>query len=169
MGEFEARREQILERVEQDIATYGWHIVAVYPREGDEEAPQVAFQYTIGLGPSYSHPELVIVGLSHEATTPILHGLVQDRIAAGERMKLFERDKQVLAEHDAMFLPVPRSEYENWFGVGLVYYQAKVGRALVVEQLVWPSPDNLFPWQMGTDPTFKERQVIFCPPLKGAR
>ena len=53
-------QSNILEKVEKDIESYGWHVLAVFG--GD--LPN--FSYTIGFKETLSHPEIVMSGLSTE-------------------------------------------------------------------------------------------------------
>jgi hypothetical protein len=57
------------------VREFGWTIVYVDDRP--------AFGYTVGLGPTLHHAELIVIGLPEEATSWVLRGAV-DRIRAAK-------------------------------------------------------------------------------------
>ena len=57
-------------KVIHDVETHGWHVVNILP---ESETPGWAF--TIGLGQSFSHAEIVVFGLDSELAHLLLNDL----------------------------------------------------------------------------------------------
>jgi hypothetical protein len=57
-------------RVSSDIASLGWHVIGVL---GDEQGPP--FAYSIGLFKTFSHPEVIILGLQPKVAMPLVNDL----------------------------------------------------------------------------------------------
>lgn len=135
----------------EDVAQYGWHVVAVYA-EGD--APEFAF--SIGLFETYGHPELVIFGLEmHKA-----HGVIascRERIQEGAALEAGQVRTDVLIGYSVAVLPVEQCFYSDYLGSAIGFYDGFDFPAL---QLVWPDKNNRFPWEPEFDESLAHLQVL---------
>lgn len=152
-------------RVEELIADVGWMLQGAFPTSLDPHGH--SWVYTIGLGPSFGHPELVIFGLPFESAAPLLNGL-GDRVAAGESFPPGRRTDVVRPHGDAE-LPVQllevtlRRHRDEWFAVGRRYYREHDLGVPAWLQLVWPDKTGRLPWDDGCDDGIRAAQ-----PLLGA-
>jgi len=140
-----------MKRIHDDVATFGWHVVAVM---SDGQSPEFAF--TIGLFQTHAHPELVVFGLPRKVAHGIFSTCVQ-RIEEGLRLEAGQVRDDILNNYRATFLDVPTRFYPEYFGSGIGFYD---GLDFPVLQLVWPDKDNHFPWDPACDPAFIGTQVI---------
>ena len=69
-----------IERIRSDIEIFGWHVVKVLE---DENGP--GFGYSIGLFQTFSHPEILIVGLRLD----LIHLLINNIGADIKKGKIF--------------------------------------------------------------------------------
>ena len=128
-------------RLAQLIRTHRFAVQYVGEGDGDDEP---AFGYTIGLF-GLGHPELVVVGLSHDRSHGLLDALA--RLVAGGR-------------------DLVAGEELRWDGVGAVvveelpnpgdvvlganrYYQRPAEVSVPAYQLTWAHADGSFPWDDG--------------------
>src|SRR2546428_8917964 len=127
-----------MQRITDDVAKHGWHVVAVNP---DQTSP-IPFSFTVGLFETFDHPELVVFGLPMNAA----HGLFS---ACVERIKqgvLFTADQvrtDLLQKHSVAVFEIDQGFYEEYLGSAIGYYDSLDFPAL---QLVWPDKANRFPW-----------------------
>jgi hypothetical protein len=138
------------EKVASDIREYGWHCLHVAPRAGEEGA---SFSYTIGLVPSYHHPELVIFGLGRDRSHRVLCECV-DMIKSGTQFPVNERVAEVLArDFDVMFKPIRNECFGEYLGTAVRHYGHKEFGAYV---LFWPDKENRFVWESSELPSQSE-------------
>ena len=129
------------EQVASDIHEYGWHCLHVAPRVGEEGA---SFTYTIGLVPSYNHPELMIFGLERERSHSILCECVE-MIKSGRQFPINKRVSDVLArDFDVMFKPIRKERFGEYLGTAVRHYGHEEFGAYV---LFWPDKENRFVWE----------------------
>jgi hypothetical protein len=145
------------------IQQFGWAVVHVVPSEEDP-AGAVPFAYTVGLTAA-GHPELIIAGLPPDLGHQLLNevaGRVHDE---GARFGHGRRVSDVIVDQDLVIL-TGRPTGELWPGAALARY----GRErLRLQQLVWPDPGNLFPWQEGYEPDEFRQPLIDAPSAAMAR
>ena len=132
------------------VREFGWTIVYV------DDKP--AFGYTVGLGPTLEHAELIVVGLPEEATSWVLHGAV-DHIRAGESLLAGSSVAGLIGDFDAFILRVGDEH------LGKLAFAGDVYGALDFEalQIVWPDRDGKLPWQSGADPRLADGQPVLGP------
>ena len=134
--------------VRHSLRKHGWIVTGV---------PGKAF-YTIGLLDRFDHPELAIHGLSPERSGGVLHAAYAS-IENGNRL-----DQPNLVQPgvissksglsmDIMTLAVDPSNFPDWFGQALGYYQAD----LKMIQLLWPDREGRFPGNPDFDEKFKHQ------------
>lgn len=139
--DLEELRRSVLEKVEQDIARYGWHLVLI---PGDEEP---GFLFTIGLWQSYQHPEILLFAPAQDPAG--MAGRVQavaERIGRGERFAPGSRDGEVFGDFPGAFREVQEVWYPYFIGTAMAFYESV---DFPVVQLFWPDADSRFPWEEG--------------------
>ncbi len=142
-----------MKRIFDDVARFGWHVVAVAPRK-DENFLEFAF--TVGLFQTHQHPELILFGLSMKSA----HGVLSTAVQRIEQHLPFEDGQvrsDVLNKYNAAFLAVDPSFYSDYLGSAIGFYDTK---DFPVLQLVWPDRNNHFPWEPECEPAFVRSQVI---------
>ena len=137
MQEHTCNSDEHEKKLLSDIEEYGWHIVAI-PK--DAEGP--AFAYTIGFFATFSHPELIILGLRGETNIQILKNLGSE-IKAGRAFDPGPDYEEVLSGYPVTFRNVLEKNYGEYFGYGIWYYE---GTQFPVLQCVWPDKNNRYPW-----------------------
>ena len=139
--------------IRNHIDEYGWHVVKVF---GEPDAPP--FAYTVGFGPTFGHPEVLIIGLNADldAMHIVLNNLGHD-LKAGRGFKVGQALTHVLPGYRCHLLALKPEAYTEYLGQALDYYGTSKFQAL---QLVWPSPQHKYPWDADLDPTNAFRQPL---------
>ncbi|HLV72840.1 MAG TPA: DUF4262 domain-containing protein [Vulgatibacteraceae bacterium] len=131
------------------VAQYGWSVVLVH---ADDARP--GWAYTVGLWHSHRAPELAMFGGDVYETEEILNRLGRD---AAERRAPADGELRegVVRGRAAAFRSIDPRWYDALFPGAMAFYRRP---PLPMLQVVWPDPENLFPWQPGTDPRFRHSQ-----------
>jgi hypothetical protein len=138
-------------RALDDIERYGCHILTVM--EGDGEP---CFAYSIGIEKKQDKPDLVILGLKSELAHSIINNY-NDRLRNGE---IFEEGKyysDFLGNFDVCFVGVDRKHYDEYFGWG---QWLNNGNNFQMLQMVWPTTDGVWPWNIDKSDFYKWSQPI---------
>ena len=126
-----------IEKIIKDIENFGWHSLFVFDPEGEK----ANFHYTVGLEESYSHPEILIFGLSQDSGHGILTDLVEE-IKSGKPFEPNLKLSEVIGgSFDVMFKPV-RNPLDIEYLAGAQNYYKKNFRAYV---MFWPDKENVLP------------------------
>ena len=141
-----------MKRVFDDVAKFGWHVVAVLP--GADGAPEYSF--SVGFYETYKHAELVIFGLPMESAHGII-GTCLERLEEGAFFEAGQVRSDILKNHSIAVLPVHRTFYRDYLGTAIGFYDRLDFPAL---QLVWPDKSNHFPWEPAYDSSYAGLQVI---------
>jgi hypothetical protein len=142
-----------MKRVHDDVAKYGWHVVAVVPRP-DESFPPFAF--TVGLFETYQHPELIVFCLPMKIAHAVFSTCVE-RIEEGATFVDGQVRSDVLNKYRAAFSTVDPSFYSEYLGTAIGFYDHL---DFPVLQLVWPDRNDHFPWEPHCDANFAEEQPV---------
>lgn len=144
-----AEGETHLVAVRDHIATYGWHVQAVFAGPA-----RLGWVYTIGFGDSLDHPDMVVYGLSDEVATVLLNG-IGDALAEGRTFRLGERYGDFLGDIDIEF----RETLPRWspahFGKANDWY----GSYPTMWQVVLPDRENRFPGDPGEESSVFQLQL----------
>lgn len=133
-------KDKVLDKVESDIAKYGWHCLSVNACEGEDGSP---FTYTIGLQATFDHPEIMIFGLGNDVAHGILTDCV-DLIKRGSRFHPNEEHSGVIGgDYTVVFKKVLDEHLPEYFGVASRYYGITPFSALI---MFWPNKEHHFPW-----------------------
>jgi Domain of unknown function (DUF4262) len=156
MSDFFAEQTEIIQQ-------FGWAVVHVLPSDEDP-ADAVPFAYTVGLTAA-ARPELIIAGLPPDLAHQLLNevaGRVHDE---GAHFHHGRHVTDLIVDQDVVILtgaPTP----DLWPGAALARY----GRgSLRLQQLVWPDPENRFPWQAGYPSEEFHQPLIDAPSVALAR
>lgn len=124
----------------QSVERTGWHTVGV---EWSEDSP--SFLYTIGLGTSWDHPEVIVFGLPNEVAYSIVATVV-DRVREGMSCATPGIHHDLLGDLPVWVRPVHPSQVERYLGYAMGYYRL-VGRPsdLRAVQLFWPDKVGRLP------------------------
>ena len=146
--------EDRLQEFATDIATYGWIVMKV----SANTPPDPDFAYSIGLFQSYSHPEIILVGLPIE----IAHQIINDVGAAireGKRYVAGGTSDEFLERYNVTFRTVPEYQYGAYLGWGRRYYRS---HHFPVLQLVYPDRMGRWPWHEEVSPQFRAAQPVLA-------
>ncbi len=158
------RRDPVLERVKQDVAEHGWHVIKV-ASDGETGPP---FAYTIGLETTFRQPEILVFGLNDDLD--FMHHLLNaigDRMRKGERFAHGDAKTKLLPGYACPFARVPKSAYDEHLGIAMRYHGGTKFRAL---QCYWPDPKKKLPWDPKVMPPILRRQPVLArPDAAGAR
>ena len=127
-------KSTIFEKLENDIAAYGWHVISVF---GDN-FPN--FSYTIGFTETLNHPEIIISGLD----TKLAHLLLNDigeLIKNGQSFKHGQLSNEVLENYSVKFENVTDKDILEYFVAAHRHYGEGNFKAL---QCIWPNKDDNF-------------------------
>jgi hypothetical protein len=142
-----------MQRIIDDVAKFGWHVVAVVPKAG-EQWPEFAF--TVGLHKTYNHPELIIFGLPMKVAHGIFSTCVE-RIEESEPFLEGQVRQDVLNDYDATFVAVAERFYAEYLGSAIGFYE---NADFPVLQLVWPDRNGCFPWDSSAAPDLVHSQPV---------
>lgn len=148
--------KQDRERIKSDIEKFSCHIINVIE---DDDNPE--FTYTVGFYEKFKKPEIIIIGLKQELAHTLLNNIAFDL----ENGKSYEAGKfyeGVLDDFLCYFGEVPKSEYKEYVGYALWYYE---GDNFPLLQLIYPTVKGIFPWQksLPEDAKFFMRTLIELP------
>jgi hypothetical protein len=127
------------------VRQHGWSAVNVY----DADPP---FLYTVGLIPSFNHPELILFGLESQQAHSILSALVR-RIRSGEFFRVSGILSGVLPEGRVIGVrPVHATQHSLYLGRAMAFCMY-VGMMDEIEamQIYWPDKSGKFPFEGGCD------------------
>lgn len=142
------------------VREHGWSVMSVGgggPCDcgdgdcGEDDEPGPAFAYTIGLGHSADHPELLMSGLDHGLMKRSLDR-VASRVVAGHRLAPGDLLEDVLAGVPVVLEQVAAhalGDTVSWSG----WFHRRAPAALAV---VWPDRRGIFAWQPGAPAVLDE-------------
>lgn len=147
--------DPVLDRVRQDVAERGYHLMYVGP--GDGEA---SMAYTVGLWKSWKHPELLVAGHNMDDSEAILSAYAE-AVRHGERFAGDRVDDQRfdlpvafvrIAAAVASDEPLP-----DRFAVAHALDESGEFEAL---QVVTPDSAGRFPWDEDCETAVVQRQPV---------
>ena len=146
--------DTIKEKALANIAQFGLQIISV---SEDGELPP--FSYTLGIEKTLGQPELIVIGLraavAHvalnecywqmkEGMTIAPGTMVADLLGGGFQCQIGE---------------VSPGHYDDYMGFAIWLHEGKGFRAC---QIIFPSTDNVFPWEPDASDWFRNRQPILA-------
>lgn len=152
MDEHHKHDEQITANILRDIDEHGVHIAFV-----DTDGYTPRFGYSIGLFKGYSHPELIIIGLSQESVGAIINK-ARSEMEKGIRYIEGVKYDGFLHGFPMQFVEVQLEHYQDYVGYAGWYNDNSFD--FPVLQMVWPDKETCFPWDEGFNPNFKFQQPL---------
>ena len=143
------------------IDDYGWHVMTVAPRVGEEGH---LWAYSTGLYYTYGHPEVIVFNLDLQSLQRVVN-TIGDRVKAGEKFEISKGYGEILEDRECQFRFVHESQYEEFIGFSLWFYE---GLDFPVLQVFWPDEDNFYPWTEGGDGWIRETQPLLYEELPRA-
>lgn len=149
-----------LQKIKDDIATIGWSVVAVF---AGEDGP--TFNYTVGLYETFGHPEVIMFGVPPESAHGLCHNLVNNFISKDVTIEVDEPYNTLAEGFLTRFITVDDSAGAQDKYLCLVerYYEDRANSVPAI-QLVWPDPNNVFPWESGFNERYRSSQPLLGEP-----
>lgn len=133
---------QLMSNVERGIQDPGWQNIAV-----GSDSINPGFVYTVGLKHSFSHPELVTVGITPKSAS-IVFNLVGEFIKDGNKIQVDQIYTQ-FGRVPMIFKEIKSQYKEHYFGTAIAYYGSV--DAFEALQMVWSDEEGTFPWEDSCD------------------
>jgi hypothetical protein len=121
----------------------GWGVTMI---PADANGP--GWAYTVGLWHSYGMPELSMFSLNIETMAACLN-LLGDKAKAGKQLAAGQQHGDIVKEHQVELRSVGLPWYRAFFGGAIAFYRRTPFPFL---QVVWPTADGLFPWELSAEP-----------------
>jgi hypothetical protein len=140
MTEHDPRCNVSDQKILDDVAQYGWHVIKVLDKP---DSP--GWAYSIGLYRTFNHPEVVVFGLNADLMHAIINFIGED-VRSG---KQFEQDKKypdLIEAYLCTFKTVSTAWYYPFLGYATWFYK---GMDYPVLQCIWPDKKSLYPWDGG--------------------
>jgi hypothetical protein len=137
--------------IPENIESHGWQFQYVF----DAEGVRPNFAYSIGFVESYSHPEVMIFGLSKEVMHTLLSNIAYD-LKEGKKFHVDKKIEGILnGGLSVMFKQMQESALPEYAGIALDYY----GKSVPMLVLLWPDKNNILPTEVGCDLTVQDEAV----------
>jgi hypothetical protein len=137
--------------IAENIRKHGWQFQYVF--DENEELP--SFAYSIGFEESYSHPEIMIFGLSKDVMHSLLSNLATD-IKSGIVFQPNEKVKEVLSGNFEVMFKRMKTEFQSEYaGTAKDYYQ----KPFEVLVMLWPDKNNVLPCEQDCQLTVQAEAV----------
>ena len=139
-------------KIGRDVESVGWSWIWVFDPDGSSIP---SFAYTIGFIQTFSHPEVVVVGLPESTSHAVLKA-VFDSIESDARYTVGSVSDEILDGFSVRFDDVPSTLAAKNLVQAFVFNSGEAD----VLQLVWPDRDGNFPGDDGAPDWLKERQEL---------
>jgi len=139
------------DRVRDDIARHGWHLVLVPP-----EAKSPGWAHTLGLLERFDHPELLCFGIDLQVLARLLNHL-GEAVRRGRRFEAGSEEEDLLEGGRLAFRTVQAKWFQAFLGNAAWHYRRESFPAL---QCFWPDPSGHFPWEEDGDPSWRGDQPL---------
>jgi hypothetical protein len=148
----EADRAASDQRIAKNISEFGCQIYSI----SDPEEKSQSFTYSIGIQASTGEPEAIVMGVR----TALGGHMVNEynrQIREGIRFKRGTLYDGFLDGFQVYFEPA-RSKLHSEYTLGCERYYRDTPFSVV--QIVWPSPQGVWPWQKSASDWFKTNQPM---------
>jgi len=150
---FPKAEDEIERRVVADVKKYGWHVVSI---QGDEQGP--SFSYSVGLVHTFEHPEIFVMGLSHEVASAFINEIGL-RVKKGQSFGLRSRPRGIAEGMALGFVNFGKRYIREYLGCARWFYKPA---DFPVLQMVWPDGAGKFPWDDKFNGQLFEHQLLLC-------
>jgi hypothetical protein len=151
MTEHDPRCDISEQKVLDDVAQHGWHVVKILELE---DSPGWAF--SIGLYKNFNHPEIVVFGLNPDLMHSIINS-VGDDVRSGKRFEDGKQYPELIEAYSCIFKTVNVVWYQPFLGYANWFYQ---GTDYPVLQCIWPDKQSLYPWDADFNPNWLYAQPL---------
>ncbi len=141
------------------IDRYGWFVMSVVPREGDEGD---AWSYSTGLFYHYQHPEIFILNEPTDLRFSMINS-IGDRVKAGEKFEPGKGYADIIEDFDVQFRPMHPTHYRDWLNSSLWFYDNDEN-GFPVLQCFYPDMKGIFPWEPGCEEWAVQQQPLHDKP-----
>jgi hypothetical protein len=142
------------QRFVEAIREHGWHRMNVFSAD---DGP--GFSYTTGFWLKHGFPEIIVFSLHSEVAGDILWDISRS-LRADHAPDVGVRSDALFGNAPGVLLPVGQQHYAEYLGWSRWFYG---GNDFPCLQLIWPDEANLFPWEVGADPSFTSFQPDLSP------
>ena len=151
MTEHDPRCDASEQKVLDDVAQHGWHVIKVLETN---DSPGWAF--SIGLYRTFNHPEVVVFGLNDDLMHSVINS-VGDDVRAGKRFEEGKQYSNLIEAYDCTFKTVNVVWYYQFLGYANWFYKGTDYPAL---QCIWPDKKSVFPWEPDFNPDWLWAQPL---------
>ena len=154
----------VLERGEQkvvdDVAEYGWHVVMV--SSAIDEPEDLPFAYTVGLQASFGWPELLCYGLATDTLAALLNNAVDELRDEAKAPRPGLMLREVAEGFECRLSPVATRHHAEHLGYAAWYarYRGESPENIECLQMLWPDRFGKFPDEPDCSEGVKELQPI---------
>lgn len=148
------------QKLVDDVAQYGWHVMKVSSRADEPYEPP--FAYTIGLDATFGWPELICYGLDIDVMAKLLNNAV-DELKGGSRPPAEGMILTgVVTDFECRLVPVAQRHHKDHLGFAIWYarYRGLQASSVRCLQLVWPDREGLYPFESGCSQGVKDMQPL---------
>lgn len=147
------------QKVINDIAQFGWHLVMV---NADEEGP--GFVYSVGFLHTLGHPEVVMFGLDGNLMGTVINNMGR-QIREGRNFAELGLFEDLLEGYACRLIEVHESHQRVYLGYAM-WHCRHVGRAgsLRALQCLWPDRQGRFPDEPECHPQVASLQPVLSSP-----
>ncbi len=142
---------------------HGWFVNRIANRIA-EDATGLSFAYSFGLYEEFSHPEIIIFGLSGETMQRLIND-VGSRVRKGAKYSAGDCTEDLLEGYTCAFRDVSPLQYRKTCTWAVWFYGNTSFPAL---QLFWPDKQNKFPWEPDFTEQLRDRQPDLSEPPPSA-
>lgn len=147
--------------IENEIASHGIAVISIMPYEDEQKREEsgihAPYVYSIGLR-SFSHPELLLIGLNPQDAGFMLHATHQELIRTGRRFSDGdETPDMVEGPYRISFRELSFEQKMSLTPVAVSYYGNEAD-AFEVLQIVLPDENGAWPWEKACSETHRLTQ-----------
>lgn len=149
--------DKIEQRVLDDIAKFGWHLIAISP---DEQGP--GFVYSIGMMETLGHPEIIMFGLDRKLMATVINNIGR-QVREGRNFAGLGLFEDLLERYACKMIRVDERWHTEYVGYAM-WHRRHVGKVgtLDVLQCLWPDKAGKFPGEEGC-----QREIVALQPWLG--
>jgi hypothetical protein len=140
--------------LEDNIKQYGLQVQHVLE---DETGP--GFSYSVGLFKSYSHPEIIMVGLKQQLAHTLINNMAYD-VKEGKIFAPLTFEPDILDDFNCYIIKVDKVNYSAYVGQAQNYYESD---DFPLIQCIYPTVKGVYPWEDEWPEDIKDLQPILGP------
>ena len=146
-----SKTPELNKKILSDIEAYGWHVIKI-PK--DDIGPSYA--HSIGFFQTFSHPEIIIIGLEIDTLHFIVNRL-GDAIREGLVFESGQFYTNIIEGLDCFITNVDTKYYSEYAGYAELFYQEA---DFPLQQCIYPTISSIYPWQANWPIELKSIQPV---------